>query len=162
MSDNNLPISSPRGYHDFVGLGKLRAQAGKDEAGTMRKVAEQFEAHFVQQMMQTMRQAVEKSDLVDSGSADMFQDMMDKEVATQMASRSSMGLADMLMRQWEMRQAPQGSGTEPGKGLPLQAPTQSMPMSDGKAQPMPLPPAARKAYQLDMPGPAPVKESRHE
>jgi flagellar protein FlgJ len=162
MSDSSLPIAGPRSYHDFAGLGQLRAQAGKDEGAAMRKVAEQFEAHFIQQMMQTMRAAVEKSDLVDTGSADMFQDMMDKEVATQMASRSSMGLADMIMRQWELRQAAE---RQPAKGavepMPLQPSATPLPLADGKGAPMPLPSSARKAYQLDG-VPAAVKELRHE
>lgn len=162
MSDSSVPIASPRSYHDFVGLGQLRAHAGKDEGAAMRKVAEQFEAHFIQQMMQTMRAAVEKSDLVDTGSADMFQDMMDKEVATQMASRSSMGLADMIMRQWEQRQTaerqPSTGATEP---MPLQPAAAPVPLADKRAPSMALPSAARKAYQLDAVS-APLRESGHE
>lgn len=161
MSDSTSSIASPRGYHDFAGLSQLRAHAGKDERAAMRKVAEQFEAHFIQQTMQTMRAAVEKSDLVDSGSADMFQDMMDKEVATQMASRSSMGLADMIMRQWEQRQAAE---RQPAQGaqepMPLKPTANPMPLADGKPTAMPMPAAARKAYQLE--GVMPLKEPRHE
>lgn len=162
MNDSSSPIASPRSYHDFVGLGQLRAQASKDEGAAMRKVAEQFEAHFIQQMMQTMRAAIEKSDLVDSASADMFQDMMDKEVATQMASRSSVGLADMIMRQWEQRVAAE---RQPAAGavapMPLQPAVTPLPLSDGVGPAMQLPPAARKAYQIDGMG-STAKETRHE
>jgi flagellar protein FlgJ len=162
MNDSSLPIASPRGYHDFVGLGQLRAHAGKDEGAAMRKVAEQFEAHFIQQMMQTMRAAVEKSDLVDTGSADMFQDMMDKEVSTQMASRSSMGLADMIMRQWEQRQAAERQpATGAAEPMPLQPAPSPLPLASGQSPAMALPTAAGKAYQLDG-APATVKEPRHE
>jgi len=96
MNDNSLPGLTS--YHDFSGLAQLRSDAARDQAGAIRKTAEQFEAYFIQEMMKTMRESVERSDLMENKDADTFQDMMDKEVATKMAQRSALGLADMIER----------------------------------------------------------------
>jgi peptidoglycan hydrolase FlgJ len=98
--DISLPSSPTVGYHDFAGLARLRAQAAQDDAApaVARQAAEQFEAHFIQQMMKSMREAVERSDWLDSAHADQFQELMDKEVAVQMAKRGSLGLADQITR----------------------------------------------------------------
>ena len=89
----------PLGYHDFAGLGRLRADAARDPNAHARQAAQQFEAHFVQYLFKTMRASIERSDLFDTASSDLFQELMDKEVAAQIAQRGSLGLADMLMRQ---------------------------------------------------------------
>ncbi len=105
MSDSLLP-SRVSGYHDFGGLAGLRGDAAQGASGALRETAKQFEAHFIQNMLKTMRESVERSDLTESREADMFQDLMDKEVATKMAERGSLGLADMLVRNMAERAEP--------------------------------------------------------
>ncbi len=105
MSDSLLP-SRVSGYHDFGGLASLRGDAAQGASGALRETAKQFEAHFIQNMMKTMRESVERSDLTEGRDADMFQDLMDKEVATKMAERGSLGLADMLVRNMAERAEP--------------------------------------------------------
>ncbi|MFY7981582.1 MAG: hypothetical protein ACOVO4_08050, partial [Limnohabitans sp.] len=68
-------------YLDFNALTQLKGDAARDPRQAIRKTAEQFEAYFIQQMMKTMRESIEKSDLVDSGNMEMYQDLMDKEVS---------------------------------------------------------------------------------
>ena len=53
-------------YLDFGGLGKLKGQARTDAKAATRETAQQFEAMFLQMMMKTMRDAMPKSDLVES------------------------------------------------------------------------------------------------
>jgi len=55
--------------------------------------------------MKTMRESIEKSDLVEGGNMDMYQDLMDKEISLNVAKRGGMGLANMLERQMNMAQA---------------------------------------------------------
>lgn len=106
MSDS--PLSTPKlsSYHDFGGLASLRGEAAQGEAGAVRETAKQFEVYFIQHMMKTMRESIEKSELTESGNADMFQDMMDKEVATKMAERGALGMADMIERNLAQRSQP--------------------------------------------------------
>jgi Rod binding domain-containing protein len=121
-------------YLDFNALTQLKGDAARDPRQAIRKTAEQFEAYFIQQMMKTMRESIEKSDLVDSGNMEMYQDLMDKEVSLSMAKRGGMGLADISTQDaLQMRQ----SASAPH--LPLK-PTRD---------PMSLKPAAIEAYQLE-------------
>ena len=92
------PSASPNSYLDFDGLANLRAQAKQDPKAALRHTAQQFEGLFLQNMMKTMREAVPKSDLIDSHTSDQFQSMFDKEVSVQMSKRNSVGLADMLVK----------------------------------------------------------------
>jgi peptidoglycan hydrolase FlgJ len=83
----------------------LKGDAARDPSKAVRKTAEQFEAYFIQQMMKTMRESIEKSDLVEGGNMEMYQDLMDKEVSLSMAKRGGMGMADMMERQMNQAQA---------------------------------------------------------
>ncbi len=154
MSDSP-PIGRPQGYHDFAGLAGLRGDVARGDKGAIRQTAEQFEAHFLQEVMKSMRAAVEKSDLLDDSHSDTFRDMMDKEIAVKMASRSATGLADMIERQLtrptEMT-AHQALSTREkawppqreGQALPLHpvAPGLPAPERAGAPRAYPIPPAA--------------------
>ncbi len=50
-------------YLDLASLTALRGQAVTDERKAMRKAAEQFEAHFLQETLKAMRQTIDKSEL---------------------------------------------------------------------------------------------------
>ena len=134
------PSASPNSYLDFDGLANLRAQAKQDPKAALRHTAQQFEGLFLQNMMKTMREAVPKSDLIDSHTSDQFQSMFDKEVSVQMSKRNSVGLADMLVKTQSrhmdavnnashtLNSLPGGSALDAAKpgqataGLPLNAP----------------------------------------
>ncbi len=142
MSDLSTNASST--YLDFNALTRLKGEAAQDPSKAIRQTSEQFEAYFIQQMMKTMRESIEKSDLVDGGNMDMYQDLMDKEVSLQMVKRGGMGLANMMERQMTLAQ-----------GLSTQDALQ-LHKSDAKAMPlnppreaMPLKPEAIKAYELE-------------
>lgn len=108
-SNNALPAASavtPRSYLDFDGLGQLKGQARQDAKAATRETAQQFEGLFIQMMMKSMREATVKSDLSDSSGKDTFEGMFDKEVATQMAKRNTLGIADMLVKNMPVPSAP--------------------------------------------------------
>ncbi len=130
--------TSSRGYLDFQGLASLRGDAARDPDKAVRATAEQFEAYFIQQMTKAMRDTVEKSDMVEQGNMDMYQDLMDKEVSLQMVRRGGVGLADMLEKQLLQQQAlAQVSAQEALRSravaapssLPLQAPKVALPLT---------------------------------
>ena len=94
------PISTANpGYLDFSGLAQLRGDAAQSKNGVIEKTAEQFEALFVQMMLKSMRESVVKDENNASQGADMYQDLMDRELSVQFAKRRTLGIADMLTRQ---------------------------------------------------------------
>jgi flagellar protein FlgJ len=139
MSDLSTSSST---YLDFNALTRLKGEAAQDPSKAIRQTSEQFEAYFIQQMMKTMRESIEKSDLVDGANMDMYQDLMDKEVSLQMVKRGGMGLADMMERQ--MKQV-QGLSTQDALQLHK---TQAMPLIPAR-EGMSLKPEAIKAYGLE-------------
>lgn len=146
-------ITSTSTYLDFSALTQLKGDAARDPSKVIRKTAEQFEAYFIQQMMKTMRESIEKSDLLDSGKMDMYQDLMDKEVSLRMAQRGGMGLANMLERQMQQAQA-----LSTQDALKMRQPTVAphLPLNPTR-EPMGLKPAAVEAYQLERPKGMPLK-----
>jgi len=84
---------------DFGALVGLRAEARKNSPEAARAVAQQFEALFVQTMLQSMREASNVGGLFDSSQTELYQDLFDKQIAVDIARRGDLGLADMLLRQ---------------------------------------------------------------
>lgn len=148
MSDSILS-ARVTGYHDFGGLTSLRGDAAQGGSGALRETARQFEAHFIQHMMKTMRETVEKSDLTENREADMFQELMDKEVAAKMAERGSLGLADMLERNMAERLQPTAHAqlTEREKSWPPRAEREGFRLK-GETKGLPLPAQATGGLPL--------------
>jgi Rod binding domain-containing protein len=145
---NDITSTASSTYLDFSALAQLKGDAARDPSKAIRKTAEQFEAYFIQQMMKTMRESIEKSDLVDGGNMDMYQDLMDKEVSLSMAKRGGMGLADMLERQMNMAQA---MSTQDALRLQNPAPhssPQALPLVPPR-EAMSLKPAAIQASEIE-------------
>ena len=135
--------ATARSYLDFQGLGTLRGQAARDGKGALRETAQQFEAMFLQMMMKSMRESIEKSDLTDSTHADTFEAMFDREVSVAMARRNAMGLADMLVDAQSRQMAPPPaaealkSRAAGVPGLPLNPPQAPLPLG-GRTPALPL------------------------
>jgi Rod binding domain-containing protein len=74
------------------------APAGEpSEAGRLRKVAQDFEAMVLSQMLATMRQAAGKG--VPSGTGQrLYREMLDDELGRVLARGGGLGLADVLVR----------------------------------------------------------------
>ncbi len=84
-------------FNQFTGL---RAAADKNDPSALREVASQFEALFLQTMLKNMREASLGDDIMGgSDQHDMYQGMMDQQLALEMASGKGVGLAEMLVRQ---------------------------------------------------------------
>jgi peptidoglycan hydrolase FlgJ len=142
-------ISSSGSYLDFNALAQLKGDAARDPSKAVRKTAEQFEAYFIQQMMKTMRESIEKSDLVEGGNMEMYQDLMDKEVSLSMAKRGGMGLADMMERQMNQAQA-MSTQDALRQRQPMSLSAPALPLNPAR-EPMAIKPAAAEAYRLERP-----------
>jgi flagellar protein FlgJ len=142
MSDMSTTASST--YLDFNALTRLKGEAAQDPSKAIRKTSEQFEAYFIQQIMKTMRESIEKSDLVEGGNMDQYQDLMDKELSLEMVKRGGMGVADMMERQMTLAQ-----GLSTQDALQLRAvETKAMPLNPAR-EALPLKPEVIKGYQLE-------------
>jgi flagellar protein FlgJ len=86
-------------YTDIQGLSKLRAQAKNNSEETLREVAGQFEALFLQMMLKSMRDANLAEGLLDSQHSKTYQSMYDKQIAIELSKQQGLGLADMMVRQ---------------------------------------------------------------
>ena len=69
-----------------------------DSEKDMEKVARDFESVFVNKLLESMRKAIPKSGLLDSSALDMYQSMMDQEMAKNMSERKGMGLGEMVYK----------------------------------------------------------------
>jgi flagellar protein FlgJ len=85
--------------HDFRQFAALRRGADANDPATLREVARQFESIFTKMMLSSMRDASFGDPLFGSDQADMYQDMMDDQMAVQLSQGRGLGLADMLIRQ---------------------------------------------------------------
>ena len=90
-------------FNDIGYLGSLRAEAASAPNKAINEVASQFEALFVQQMMKSMRDAVPKSDLMNSDHLDTYQAMADQQMAVNLSQQGGIGLARMLVEQMQTR-----------------------------------------------------------
>lgn len=133
---NSIDINDSLGtYHDFHALTRLRGQVNEKPQGALKQTAQQFEAYFLQEMMRSMRKTVEKSDLVEQGTVEFYEEMMDKEFAMLMAKNGGIGLAQTLEAQIQRLKAPPSGGNESsGQGYPLNRPDTPMSIKPGAAQ----------------------------
>jgi flagellar protein FlgJ len=90
-------------FNDIGYLGSLRAEAAAAPNKAINEVASQFEALFVQQMMKSMRDAVPKSDLMNSDHLDTYQAMADQQMAVNLSQQGGIGIARMLVEQMQTR-----------------------------------------------------------
>ena len=90
---------SGRLSYDVQALTQLRTQARGDEKGSVKAVAQQFEAMFTSMMLKTMRNAVPQSEIGQSNETRMFQGMFDDQLSQSLASHRGLGIAALIERQ---------------------------------------------------------------
>ncbi len=93
------PILQTDVYTDFKGLAELRGRAADGSEETLREVAGQFEALFIQMMLKSMRDAGLGEGLMDSEHTKTYQSMYDQQLAIDMSKQQGLGLAEMMVRQ---------------------------------------------------------------
>ena len=68
-----------------------------ENVAQIKKLSEDFEAIFVEIVLKSMRETVDKSQLTDGGNGEqIFQSMLDSEYAKVLASQRSSGIADSI------------------------------------------------------------------
>jgi len=103
---------------DFSHFTDLRKAAGENDPEALREVAGQFEALFLETMLKNMRDASLGDPIFgDSDEHEMYQGMLDQQLAIEMSSGKGIGIAEMLVRQLG-EQAPAPSSVGSSFGIP--------------------------------------------
>jgi len=95
----SIPVQSASLYTDLQGLNRLKNSTEQDSENTLRFVAQQFEAMFMQIMLKSAREFDEQDGLFDSEQTEFYQDWHDKQLAINLSSGKGIGIADMLVEQ---------------------------------------------------------------
>ena len=82
------------------------AKAAPAELAKLKKVAGQFEAVFLRQMIGSMRSSSLGDGIFDSSATKQFQDMADGKTADVMAGKGVLHIADLLVKQLGARLNP--------------------------------------------------------
>jgi flagellar protein FlgJ len=102
--------SSAPSATDFRQFAALRRGAQANDPNALREVARQFESIFTKMMLDSMRSASFGDPMFGSDQGDMYQGMMDDQLAVQLSQGRGLGLADMLIRQLGGGNAGAGAG----------------------------------------------------
>lgn len=96
-------LEMSRSVHDLGSLDTLRAAAKSGDDGALEEAAKQFEAIFVQMLLKSMRQAqdaiADKDSPFNSEQVKFYRDMHDQQLATNLSTNGSIGLADVIVQQ---------------------------------------------------------------
>ncbi len=89
--------ANARYYTDLAGLGDLRRQARQDPTAARKEVAREFEAMFVQMMLERMREAMPatEDEYLGQGGA-LYRDLLDKQVAIEISKAGGIGFARQI------------------------------------------------------------------
>ncbi len=87
-------------YFDYGALKGLKRDAGDGKDDAVKKIAQQFESMFVQQMLKSMRDANMGDDLFGSDAEDQYRDLMDKQLSMDISTGGKgFGIAAMIEKQ---------------------------------------------------------------
>ena len=103
---------------DFAGLAQMRAGAVRGNEKVTKEVAQQFESIFINMMLKSMREATDRSGLLDSEAIKTYESMFDQQMSTELAANGTFGIAQALQNQLNIN-----------------------PLTAAKGEPMPLPQA---------------------
>ena len=130
---------------DFAGLAKMRAGAVQGDEKVTKEVAQQFEAIFINMMLKSMREATDRSGLLDSESTKTYESMFDQQLSTELAANGTFGIAQALQNQLNLSPTakteggamplPKSQGYELRQNngaYELQRPGRSLPLSRGE------------------------------
>ena len=115
MSDSITPDPRLTNALDFAGLAQMRAGAVQGQEKVTKEVAQQFESIFINMMLKSMRDATERSGLLDSEATKTYESMFDQQLSTELAGKGTFGIAEALQNQLNLN----SSKTRRGEYMPL-------------------------------------------
>ncbi|MDT4820810.1 Peptidoglycan hydrolase FlgJ [compost metagenome] len=113
----NARLSADSGaYTDLNRLNQLKT-GDRNSEGNIRKVAQEFEALFMNEMMKSMRSANEvfaKDNYLNSETSKQYQDMHDQQLSLSLSRDGhGIGMADVLVRQMQQMSGVKSNGGNP-------------------------------------------------
>jgi flagellar protein FlgJ len=106
MDSSNLlqaQFEQARNVNDLGSLDTLRQAAHKGEESALREAAQQFESIFLQMMLKSMRKAEDafsdEDSPFNSKQVKFYREMYDQQLAVNLSSTGSLGLADIIVKQ---------------------------------------------------------------
>lgn len=90
-----------------------KASGTGDDAARLRSAAKEFEALFLNYLLNVMRETIEDSGLSEKGLGEStYTELFDQEVARSLAARGALGISDILVRKLSGQAPAAGPGTE--------------------------------------------------
>lgn len=103
FSNHHLEQARHNSVYDLQQLDQLRQRGLNDDESALRAAAQQFEAIFMNMLFKGMRAAnkvfEDEENPFSSRDVEFFQDMLDNQMASEMSSQGSLGLADLMVKQ---------------------------------------------------------------
>ncbi|PWU30189.1 MULTISPECIES: flagellar assembly peptidoglycan hydrolase FlgJ [unclassified Pseudomonas] len=128
LLNSGTSASDSQAYTDLNRLSQLKS-GDRNSQGNIRKVAQEFESLFLNEMLKSMRSANEvfaKDNPLNSETAKQYQDMYDHQLSVSLAREGhGVGLADVLVKQMEKMQGVRHTGDNPFAQVQAQADTQA-------------------------------------
>jgi flagellar protein FlgJ len=121
---------------DLTGLDQLRRRAARDDPAALAEAAVQFEALFIGMMLDSARSANLGGGLLDGPETDQYLELMDRQVALDMARHGGLGFGKLLLEQLTP-----GAQARPNGAAALLAPRSAAAASDAvpaAASPAPI------------------------
>ena len=113
MTTLPAPAAAPAAT-DLTGLEQLRHRAANADPGALKEAAAQFDALFIGMMLKSARAASLGKGIFDSEASSQYLELMDDQVALELARKGGLGFGKMLLDQISPRgaQTPSGLGTD--------------------------------------------------
>lgn len=135
-----IPLQSANVYADVQSLNKLKYASDENSPETLRFVAEQFEAIFLQMMLKSAHGENDQSGLFDNQQTEFYQDWHDKQLAITLAQGKGIGIADMLVKQLQVRGVNQSQSQEQPTPTGLDSVIRQQPvLAPGQSEPATAP-----------------------
>jgi len=96
LEDTALII--PRMAPGLESLAYRGSASVENDDTAIQKTCQQFEAFFIYYLLKVMRQSIPKTNIIDGGRGEeIYQSLMDQEMANKLASSGGIGLAGLLL-----------------------------------------------------------------
>lgn len=105
----STPANNTSVYNDFSEFSKLKVQSKTDSPAALQKVAKQFEALFLNNILKGMRSAKLAEGAFDSDQSKAYNEMYDQQLSVHLAGKPGVGLADLIVKQL----SPKGENPRP-------------------------------------------------
>ena len=102
---------------DGRGLNALKAEAGQATPDSIRETAKQFESLFMRELIKSMREATQKTGMLDNAGSDLATDMYDQQLSVSMSGQKG-GLSDLIAKQLAQQMGVTLDGESGNNGIP--------------------------------------------